>query len=133
MFAGHAKTLDQFTYYDSDINDVMFECLGKSSIQGVSGRRFFPDGRDPDGVVMIERSQGRAFSFNMSVGVCFPLDVSHSVSLIISLFTCLVLSLFSLYVCLSFCQHMDHGSFLKMYVCLSPSKSGKLDMLTVYL
>ena len=67
IYSGHTKTLDQFTYSDSDINEVIFDCMGKSSIQGVTGKRSFPDGIYPDGLVKIDRVQGWAF---ITVYVC---------------------------------------------------------------
>lgn len=58
-FKGHPKTLDEATYLDSVIHDVVFKCLGQSSILGLGGKLFFPDGGDPDGVVIIERIQSK--------------------------------------------------------------------------
>ncbi|KAL4221902.1 Gamma-aminobutyric acid type B receptor subunit 1 [Mactra antiquata] len=54
---GHPKTLDKFTYVDSDINDMIFECLSNMSITGVSGRVLLSDGADPDRMIKIQRIQ----------------------------------------------------------------------------
>ena len=41
--------------------------MGKSSIQGVTGKRAFPDGVNPDGLVKIERVQSLCFSLILCV------------------------------------------------------------------
>ncbi|XP_045170037.2 gamma-aminobutyric acid type B receptor subunit 2-like [Mercenaria mercenaria] len=59
-FAGHPKTLDMFTYLDSDINDLIFSCMTQTSLTGVSGRVVFSTGADPDRLVKVERIQDGA-------------------------------------------------------------------------
>jgi len=78
IFTGFTKTLDQITYADSVMHDIVFDCLGKSSTQGISGGRSFPDGRDPDGMVMIEQVQGWGCSLWFHY---FSLLLSLSISL----------------------------------------------------
>ncbi|KAL4221901.1 G-protein coupled GABA receptor [Mactra antiquata] len=53
------KDLDQFTYTDSDLNDVIFECMSSTSLTGVSGRVVFSKSADPNRVVKMERIQGQ--------------------------------------------------------------------------
>ncbi|XP_045167680.2 gamma-aminobutyric acid type B receptor subunit 1-like [Mercenaria mercenaria] len=55
---GHPKTLDMFTYTDTDINDIIFECMGNTSMTGVSGKIVFTAGADPNRIVKMERIQG---------------------------------------------------------------------------
>lgn len=55
---GYEKTLDMFEYIDSDINEIIFQCMGNTSLTGVSGRVFFTSGADPNRIVKIERIQG---------------------------------------------------------------------------
>ncbi|XP_045168365.2 gamma-aminobutyric acid type B receptor subunit 2-like [Mercenaria mercenaria] len=56
---GHPKTLDMFTYTDSNINDIIFECMGNTSMTGVSGEIVFTTGADPNKIVKMERIQDR--------------------------------------------------------------------------
>lgn len=60
LILGHPKTVDQFGYEDTDINDIIYDCMGKSSFMGVSGHVHFPGGGDPDRMVQIERIQGNS-------------------------------------------------------------------------
>ncbi|XP_060600012.1 gamma-aminobutyric acid type B receptor subunit 1-like [Ruditapes philippinarum] len=55
---GHPKTLDMFEYADRDINDIIFECMGNTSMTGVSGQIVFTEGADPNRIVKMERIQG---------------------------------------------------------------------------
>ena len=58
-FQGHPKSLDQFTYKDSDINDVILSCVSNVSFSGVSGNVWFEQGYDPPiRDVYIERIEG---------------------------------------------------------------------------
>ncbi|XP_053374069.1 gamma-aminobutyric acid type B receptor subunit 1-like [Mercenaria mercenaria] len=54
----YPKTLDMFTYQDSDINDIIFDCMSKTNITGVSGRIVLSTEVDPDRILKIERIQG---------------------------------------------------------------------------
>lgn len=57
-FSGYNKTLDQFAYADSDINDIVYTCLTKTSFTGAAkDYSFSPDGEIDDNV-MIDRVQG---------------------------------------------------------------------------
>ncbi|XP_060569149.1 gamma-aminobutyric acid type B receptor subunit 1-like [Ruditapes philippinarum] len=58
--SGHSKTLDLFTYTDSDISDMIFSCMTRTSLTGVSGRVVFSTGADPDRLVKVERIQDGA-------------------------------------------------------------------------
>ena len=59
IFTGHPKTLDQFTYQDSDINDVIVSCISNISIIGIGGSIALGEGADPIKNVKIERIQGK--------------------------------------------------------------------------
>ena len=99
IFTGFTKTLDQITYADSVMHDIVFDCLGKSSTQGISGGRSFPDGRDPDGMVMIEQVQGWGCSlwfhyFSISLALTLSLSISlPPLSLSLSLYMCILMCL----------------------------------------
>ena len=58
IFAGHQKALDQFTYEDSDINDVILSCMSNISFSGVSGGVSFENGMDAARDIKLERIQG---------------------------------------------------------------------------
>ena len=53
--SGHNKTLDEFEYYDADIGQVIFECMGNVSMTGVLGNIAFENGADPIRNVKIEQ------------------------------------------------------------------------------
>ena len=56
---GHPKYLDEFTYADSDINDIILSCMNNLSLVGVSGRIFYGGNAAPVNKDMqIERIQG---------------------------------------------------------------------------
>ena len=57
--AGHPKSVDEFTYADSDINDVIIACMSNISIIGLSGSLSFGEGADPIKNVKMERIQGK--------------------------------------------------------------------------
>ena len=59
MFAGHPKSLDQFTYQDSDINDAIVSCISNISITGIGGSIALGEGADPIKNVKMERIQGK--------------------------------------------------------------------------
>jgi len=62
VFSGHTKTLDQFEYTDSDINDMVYGCLGTVSFQGAGKQySFSTDGEIQDDVV-VERIQSRGLN-----------------------------------------------------------------------
>ncbi|XP_053374067.1 gamma-aminobutyric acid type B receptor subunit 1-like [Mercenaria mercenaria] len=54
----YPKTLDMFTYQDSDINDIIFDCMSRTNITGVSGRIVLSTEVDPNRILKIERIQG---------------------------------------------------------------------------
>ena len=58
-FAGYSKSIDEFTYQDSIINDVVLDCMSNISLTGVSGNIVFGEGADPIRNVRIEQIQGR--------------------------------------------------------------------------
>ena len=58
IFSGHPKTLDEFTYDDKDINDIIVECMSNTSMVGIQGSIAFGEGGDPIRNVKIERVQG---------------------------------------------------------------------------
>lgn len=66
IFSGHPKSLDQFTYADSDINDVILSCMSNISIIGVSGRISYGEGADPIKNARIERIEGNIL---FSIGI----------------------------------------------------------------
>ena len=53
--------MDQFTYDDKDINDVILQCMANVSMTGIVGSISFGEGADPIKNVKIERIQGRHF------------------------------------------------------------------------
>ncbi|XP_053374068.1 gamma-aminobutyric acid type B receptor subunit 1-like [Mercenaria mercenaria] len=53
----YPKTLDMFTYQDSDINDIIFDCMSRTNITGVSGRIVLSTEVDPNRILKIERIQ----------------------------------------------------------------------------
>ena len=55
---GHGKSLDQFTYSDSDINRIILSCMANTSIDGISGSLHFEQGADPTKDVKIQRIEG---------------------------------------------------------------------------
>ncbi|XP_052245676.1 gamma-aminobutyric acid type B receptor subunit 1-like [Dreissena polymorpha] len=55
---GHSKKLDNFTYADGDIGEIIFKCTGKTSLTGASGRISFHNGSDPNKMIRVERIQG---------------------------------------------------------------------------
>ncbi|KAH3692853.1 hypothetical protein DPMN_194607 [Dreissena polymorpha] len=56
---GHPKTIGDFTYKDSDIGEIVFQCMGNQSIIGMSGRiSFAKGGADPDKSILLQRIQG---------------------------------------------------------------------------
>ena len=67
IFPGHPKTLDEFTYDDKDINDIIVECMSNTSMVGIQGSIAFGEGGDPIRNVKIERVQG-----NKSVPLLTP-------------------------------------------------------------
>ena len=56
-YSGHYKTIDNFTYADGDINDIILECMDKTAYTGVGGGVVFRM-RDPDRLIRIDRIQG---------------------------------------------------------------------------
>ena len=60
LFTGHPKHLDEFTYADSDINDVILSCMNNISLVGVSGRIFYGGNAAPvNKNIKIERVQSK--------------------------------------------------------------------------
>ena len=66
---GHSKYLDEFTYQDSDMNDVILSCMNNISLVGVSGRIFYGGNSAPvNKNIKIERVQSKVtFHFQFSV------------------------------------------------------------------
>lgn len=58
---GHPKTLDEFTYSDVDISDILFKCMGNQSIVGLTHNISFRNGDDPEMNAQLERVQGIYF------------------------------------------------------------------------
>ena len=57
---GHPKYLDEFTYQDSDINDVILMCMSNLSLIGVSGRFIYRGAATPvTRNIKIERVLGK--------------------------------------------------------------------------
>ena len=50
--------LNEFTYKDKDINEIVLSCLSNVSMVGIIGSIDFEDGADPIKNVHIERIQG---------------------------------------------------------------------------
>ena len=59
LLTGHPKKLDEFTYEDSDINDIIMSCMSNVSFTGISGNIAFDQGSDPIKDVTIERIEGK--------------------------------------------------------------------------
>ena len=56
---GSTKKLEDFTYEDDDVNDVIFRCLGNLNMLGVTGPISYSSGEaDPDRSISIQRLQG---------------------------------------------------------------------------
>ena len=55
---GHPKSLDTFSYSDSDINEVILSCMSNVSMTGITGSISFEEGADPIKDAKIERIQG---------------------------------------------------------------------------
>ena len=56
---GHPKSVDEFTYADSDINDVILACMSNIATIGLSGSMPLGQGADPIKNVKMERIQGK--------------------------------------------------------------------------
>ena len=52
------KSLNEFTYSDYDINEVILSCMANTSIDGLSGTLHFEHGADPIKDVRIQRIEG---------------------------------------------------------------------------
>ena len=65
---GHLKTLNQFTYNDRDINDIILSCMSNVSMTGITGNIAFGEGSDPIKNVKIERIQGNCMRMRGSRG-----------------------------------------------------------------
>ena len=59
ILIGYPKSLHEFTYQDSEINNVILSCMSNISITGIVGGISFGDGADPIKNVKIERIQGK--------------------------------------------------------------------------
>lgn len=57
MFVGYEKTLDQFTYADKVMHETIFDCLGSTTMVGITGKIEFSNGEDPERTTVIERVQ----------------------------------------------------------------------------
>lgn len=55
---GHPKSLEDFTYNDSDIGDVMLESMASVDFQGVLGRMMFDEHGDPSSITALDQQQG---------------------------------------------------------------------------
>ena len=64
--SGHLKTLNQFTYNDRDINDIILSCMSNVSMTGITGNIAFGEGSDPIKNVKIERIQGNFCSDSLA-------------------------------------------------------------------
>ena len=53
--------LDEFSYADSDINEIIMSCISNISMIGITGSIYFENGADPVKDVRIERIQGKYF------------------------------------------------------------------------
>ena len=59
LIIDHFKYLDEFTYADSDINDIILSCMNNLSLVGVSGRIFYGGNAAPvNKDIQIQRIQG---------------------------------------------------------------------------
>ena len=59
LIVDHSKYLDEFTYADSDINDIILSCMNNLSLVGVSGRIFYGGNAAPvNKDIQIQRIQG---------------------------------------------------------------------------
>lgn len=76
-FSGFGTTLEMFTYSNSSINEIIFECMGETSLTGVSGRVVFTSGADPNRVVKVERIQGYIY-YTSETRVHCPQCCMHS-------------------------------------------------------
>lgn len=59
VLSDYPKTLDQITYEDIDMHNVLLDCLGNTSMVGITGNMYFSNGDDPDKMQQIERIQGK--------------------------------------------------------------------------
>ena len=78
-----------FEYIDGDMNEIIFQCMGNTSVTGVSGRVVFTSGADPNRLVKIERIQGTACQMHRSFACCIylikhPLNYAVKICMIFS-------------------------------------------------
>lgn len=59
VLSDYPKTLDQITYEDIDMHNVLLDCLGNTSMVGITANMYFSNGDDPDKMQQIERIQGK--------------------------------------------------------------------------
>ena len=104
--------------------------MGKSSIQGVTGKRSFPDGIDPDGLVKIDRVQGWiSITLYVCPSVCVLLCLFVPQSVYVATFAnwssrCLPLSLIFLSLSLPLSRYgYPVCLYVYMSVCMSVSVS----------
>lgn len=58
MYLGYPKTIDQITYSDEEVHNIIFDCMGSTTMVGVTGKIMFENGLDPERTVVIHRVQG---------------------------------------------------------------------------
>ena len=74
----HGKSLDQFTYSDSDINRVILSCMANTSIDGISGSLHFEQGADPTKDVKIQRIEGENLEIQINYNNYFGItELKH--------------------------------------------------------
>lgn len=58
----HPKTLADFTYEDSDINEIVYECMGSLTFRGVAKEFAFSQNGDIEDSLIVERVQCNKFT-----------------------------------------------------------------------
>jgi len=59
LILGYNKSLDQYTYADSDINDIIYECAGNTSFIGVTNDITFGEDGELEETIQIDRIQSK--------------------------------------------------------------------------
>ena len=70
LFSGHNKSLDEFSYSDVDIGDIMTSCTRNVSYLGLSGHVEFDSSGEPRKNVKIDQIQSMYISLYGLILVC---------------------------------------------------------------
>ena len=77
FISAYPKMLNEFTYKDNDINEIVSSCMSNVSMVGIIGSIYFKDGADPVKNVHVERIQGMYCTIRKHVRVMYtPLNTT---------------------------------------------------------